>query len=74
MANLATRIFRFYSDGFRNMTVGRLLWLIIIIKLIIIFGVLKVFFFPDVLAKKASGCDKAAAARSELINRRPLKP
>lgn len=74
MANIATRIFRFYSDGFRNMTVGRQLWILIIIKLIIIFGVLRLFFFPDVLAQKASDGDKAAAARLELINRRPLKP
>ena len=38
---------RFYADGFRSMTVGRKLWVIIIIKLIVIFGVLKLFFFPD---------------------------
>ncbi|MDW7771515.1 MAG: DUF4492 domain-containing protein [Desulfobulbaceae bacterium] len=43
------RIFRFYCDGFRNMTVGRTLWKIIIIKLIIMFGVLKLFFFPNFL-------------------------
>jgi hypothetical protein len=43
------RILRFYLDGFRNMTVGRTLWKIIFIKLIIMFGVLKLFFFPDFL-------------------------
>lgn len=43
------RIFRLYADGFRRMTVGRILWKIIIIKLIIMFGVLKLFFFPDFL-------------------------
>jgi hypothetical protein len=31
------------------MTWGRQLWLIIIIKLFIIFAVLKLFFFPDFL-------------------------
>ncbi len=31
------------------MTVGKRLWLIIIIKLIVIFLVLKFFFFPDFL-------------------------
>ena len=31
------------------MTVGKRLWLIIIIKLILMFLVLKLFFFPDFL-------------------------
>ena len=44
------KIFRFYADGFRSMTVGRTLWAIILIKLFIIFAVLKLFFFPDFLA------------------------
>ena len=43
-------IFRFYRDGFRNMTIGKSLWKIILIKLFIIFAVLKVFFFPDFLS------------------------
>ncbi len=48
--NIAKRILRFYADGFRNMTVGRTLWAIIIVKLVVIFAVLKVFFFPDILS------------------------
>ena len=43
------RVIRFYTEGFRNMTLGRTLWKIIIIKLLIMFGVLKIFFFPDFL-------------------------
>jgi len=31
------------------MQLGRILWKIILIKLIIMFGVLKLFFFPDFL-------------------------
>ena len=49
MGNLLISIFRFYYQGFKNMTVGKKLWTIIIIKLIIIFLVLKLFFFPDFL-------------------------
>lgn len=45
-----TRIYHFYRDGFRQMTVGRLLWKIIFIKLFIMFGILKIFFFPNFLA------------------------
>jgi hypothetical protein len=43
------KIYRFYRDGFRKMTVGKTLWKIIFIKLIIMFAVLKLFFFPDFL-------------------------
>jgi len=43
-------IFRFYRDGFRGMTIGKSLWKIILVKLFIMFAVLKVFFFPDFLS------------------------
>lgn len=39
-----------YYDGFRSMTLGKYLWLIILVKLFIMFAVLKLFFFPDILA------------------------
>jgi len=42
-------IVRFYLDGFRSMTVGKTLWKVIIIKLFVIFVLLKVFFFSDYL-------------------------
>jgi hypothetical protein len=43
-------VFRFYYDGFRTMSWwGRRAWLIIIVKLIIMFLILKLFFFPDFL-------------------------
>ena len=45
------KLFLFYYEGFRSMTVGRKLWLIILIKLFIIFIILKLFFFPDLLKK-----------------------
>ena len=35
------------------MTLGRTLWAIILIKLFIMFAILKVFFFPDLLAGKS---------------------
>jgi hypothetical protein len=47
--NLFIRIFRFYYDGFRQMTVGKRLWVIILIKLVVFFLILKLFFFPDFL-------------------------
>jgi hypothetical protein len=47
-------ILRFYIEGFKGMTIGRTLWLIILIKLFVLIFVLKLFFFPDVLKKKYS--------------------
>lgn len=43
------KIYRFYLDGFRRMTLGKTLWKIIIIKLVVMFAVLKLFFFPNYL-------------------------
>ena len=43
-------IFHFYIDGFKNIDkLGIKLWIIIAIKLFIMFAVLKLFFFPDFL-------------------------
>ena len=47
------RAFDLYYDGFRNMTLGRTLWLVIAIQLFIMFAVLKVFFFPNFLKQQA---------------------
>ena len=47
--NLFIRIFRFYYEGFKNMTVGKRLWIIILIKLFVFFVILRLFFFPDFL-------------------------
>ena len=45
------KVFRFYYDGFRNMTWGKKLWRIILIKLFIMFAILRLFFFPDILKR-----------------------
>jgi len=50
--NIFKRIFLFYYEGFKSMTVGRRLWIIIIIKLFIMFAILKIFFFKDFLNTK----------------------
>jgi len=49
LLNLLYKILKFYMDGFRSMTVGKTLWLIIGIKLFIMFAILRVFFFPNFL-------------------------
>ncbi len=46
------KILFFYIDGFKNLSdLGRKLWVIIIIKLVVIFVVFKVFFFPTLESK-----------------------
>ena len=62
------RAFDLYYDGFRSMRLGKTLWAIILIKLFIIFAILKVFFFPDFLKEHAKG-DKAGYVAKELIDR-----
>jgi uncharacterized membrane protein len=67
--SIATRVFHFYRDGFRSMTLGRTLWLIIFIKLFIMFAVLRVFFFPSFLGKFDNPSDKQDYVSGELIQR-----
>ncbi|MDR1884394.1 MAG: DUF4492 domain-containing protein [Prevotella sp.] len=44
--------FTMFRDGFKSMTLGKTLWAIVIIKLIIMFLILRPFFFPDFLNSK----------------------
>lgn len=44
-----SQVYSFYRNGFRSMTVGKTLWKIILIKLLVMFAVLKLFFFPNYL-------------------------
>ena len=69
MKNLVTSIWQFYLDGFRSMTLGRTLWLIIVIKLFIMFFILRLIFFPNYLNKVAVGADKEEYVSRELIIR-----
>lgn len=67
---LGRKILDLYIDGFRNMTVGKKLWGIIILKLAIIFLVFKLFFFPDFLGSRYDDDDdKARAVARELTER-----
>ncbi len=63
------RVFDLYYDGFRNMTLGKTLWAIILIKLFIMFVVLKVFFFPNFIKQHSVKGEEANFVSSELLNR-----
>jgi len=51
--NAIKNFFNLYKDGFGNLgSLGKKLWLIIGIKLFIMFAILKVFFFPKFLNER----------------------
>ena len=50
--NLLKNVLNFYIEGFKNMRVGKKLWVIIGIKLFVFFFILKLFFFPNILKIK----------------------
>lgn len=65
---IGRRIWRLYADGFREMTIGRYLWAIILIKLAVLFLVFRLFFFPDILARDYDNDeDRAEAVRTNLL-------
>ncbi len=65
-----TRVVGFYRDGFRGMTVGRTLWAIIAIKIVVFFLILRWLLFPDFLSTKADSDEgKAEYVREQLNNR-----
>lgn len=66
------KIFYFYYDGFRNMSgYGKKLWVIIILKLVIIFAVVKLFFFSDFLdSRYQTEEEKSDHVIEQLINKK----
>lgn len=63
------RIYDLYFDGFRHMTLGKTLWTIILVKLFIIFVVLKLLFFPDFIKSNAPKGNEAEYVATEMIDR-----
>ena len=62
------RIYNLYDEGFRSMRLGKTLWAIILIKLFIIFFIIKLFFMPDFLKQHADG-DESSYVANELVER-----
>jgi len=64
------KVIRFYFDGFGSMSWwGKRVWIIILIKLFVIFIILKIFFFQDFLQKKYSSDEqKSEYVRDQLLN------
>lgn len=71
MKQIIHQIIDLYVDGFRNMTVGKTLWAVIIIKLVIIFLVLKLFFFPNFIRTHSQPGHEDEFVSSQLEHRQP---
>ena len=60
-----------YVDGFRSMTVGKTLWIIIGIKIFIFYVIIKILFFPNFLSSKSDTDEgKAQYVREQLTGER----
>lgn len=71
--SLLYRIYDLYYDGFRHMELGKTLWAIILVKLFVIFVVLKLFFFSNYLKEHAAKGEEADFVATELIDRANVK-
>ena len=73
MANIISKIYKFYYEGFRTLTpTSKKLWAIIAIKLFVMFAVLKLFFFPNTIKNRSNeqNITKEEFVGQELINRK----
>ncbi len=61
------KVYDLYYDGFRNMRLGRTLWTIILIKLFVIFVILKVFFFPNFIKQHADEGGEAEFVATQVL-------
>lgn len=59
-------IWTFYWDGFQSMTLGKVLWALVLIKLFVMFFILKLFFFPSFLKGKSEN-EKEQYVGSQLV-------
>ena len=66
--NRLKSIAKFYIEGFRNMNWGRPLWIVIFLKLFILFFVLRLFFFKPVLSGKTES-EKSDFVGGSLVER-----
>ena len=67
------KAFDLYYEGFRSMTLGKTLWTVIIIKLIVIFVVIKLFFFPNYISTNAEEGHEADFVSQEVMSRTPTE-
>ena len=70
MSRLVTFFTSLYRDGFRNMTWGKPLVWLILLKLLILFGILRIFFFKPAMSglTQEQKSEKVGAALTQSHN------
>ncbi|WP_346388580.1 MULTISPECIES: DUF4492 domain-containing protein [unclassified Sulfurimonas] len=63
ITNFFRSVFYLYYDGFVNMRTGKTLWILIAVKLFVMFAVIKWLFFPNILQENF----KTDTQRSQYI-------
>jgi hypothetical protein len=53
------------------MTLGRTLWAVVLLKLLIMFGILKLFFFPDTLGGFENERQKGDYVIERMLDSKP---
>lgn len=73
--SLIRKIWNFYIEGFRSMTIGKTLWIIVLVKLCLFFLIMKLLFFPDFLGQRCrTQAEKAAYVGNELVKPAVKRP
>lgn len=71
ISSSARKVWSLYYDGFRSMTVGKTLWIIILLKVFIFFVVIKLLFFPNILNRDYdTDEERAQHVRNELMKKK----
>ena len=66
MYSFLLKVYRFYLEGFKSMTVGKTLWVIIMVKLFILFFIVKIFFFKKELVSFKTDEEKSRHVIEQL--------
>ena len=69
VVKIISNFFAMYAEGIKNMTWGRQLWIIALVKLFIMFAILRVFFFPNILNSRC----ETKSEKSEYVSKELTK-
>lgn len=72
--NIASAIFKFYVEGFRRMTLGKTLWAIILVKLFIMFALVKPLLLPNRLNSQCDTPSEKSAFVADKLTSLPAPP
>ena len=65
------KVFDLYYEGFRNMTLGKTLWTVVLVKLVVMFVIVKLLFFPNFISTNAEEGHESEFVSQEMMSRAP---